>query len=130
MKISKFSATNSGKGEIRVLAAKSVGKILEDIADDAKRVVPYDSGDLHDSIAVEHVPGATEGKVVVGTDHWAPTEYGSGPHTIESQGDYSLHNSETGEYFGKTVNHPGTPEQPFMRPSLYKKRTVTKADLE
>jgi bacteriophage HK97-gp10 putative tail-component len=129
MKISNVTPTQEGKAAIRVQAAKAVKKILDDIADDARRVVPKDTEELHDSIDVEYIEGATDGKVTVGTDHWAPTEYGSAPHVIESQGDYSLHNSETGEYFGKRVNHPGTPEQPFMRPSLYKKRRVSQADL-
>lgn len=119
-----FKLTPEGLAKIEVRASEAVKQVLDDIADDARRIVPKDTRELHDSIKVEYVPGATEGAVTVGTDHWAPTEYGSGPHIIESSGDHSLHNQETGEYYGKIVNHPGTPEQPFLRPALYRKRKI------
>jgi hypothetical protein len=126
---SKFHVTSQGMAEIRRVSSKALRVVLDDIADDARRIVPKDTEELHDSIDVDYVPGALDGRVTVGTDHWAPTEYGSEPHIIEAKGDYSLHNPETGEYFGRIVNHPGTPEQPFMRPALYKKRTVHENEL-
>jgi hypothetical protein len=46
-------------------------------------------------------------------------EVGTKPHVIEAKGDYSLHNSGTGQYFGKKVSHPGTDPQPHLRPALY-----------
>ena len=127
---SKFTITSDGRGKIEMQASKALGKILEDIAEDARLVVPKDTMALHDSIEVEHEPGALSGAVTVGTEYWQTVEYGSRPHTITSTGDHSLHNEETGEYFGQTVNHPGTPEQPFMRPALYKQRKLTKGDLD
>lgn len=36
------------------------------------------------------------------------------PHLIESHGPWSLHNAETGEYFGRVVHHPGTRGQHFI----------------
>lgn len=102
---------------------RQVKKVTEAIAADARAGCPYDSGDLHDSIATRY-PGKLRGVVIVGTDHWAPTEYGSAPHEIRSTGKWSLHNADTGEYFGRVVQHPGTPEQPFMRPALFKKRRL------
>lgn len=126
---STFSVTSSGMAEIKMRGSKALKVILNDIADDARRVVPKDTGELEESIQVEYVEGALGGSVTVGTDHWAATEYGSEPHIIEANGDYSLHNSETGEYFGRIVNHPGTPEQPFMRPALYKKRVINADEL-
>lgn len=120
----EFKLDNSGLAKIKMRASEALGEVLNDIADDARRLVPKDTRELHDSIQVEHIPGALEGSVVAGTDHWSATEYGSEPHLIEANGDYSLHNSETGEYFGRIVNHPGTPEQPFLRPALYKKRKI------
>jgi len=44
-------------------------------------------------------------------------EVGTGPHLIESHGDYPLRDSK-GHVFGKTVHHPGTHAQPFLRPAL------------
>lgn len=123
----EFKANSQGMAELEVRASKSVKIILEAIADDARRLVPKDTMELHDSIEVLHKPGDLTGHVVVGTDHWAPTEYGSEPHIIEANGDYSLSDGN-GEYYGRIVNHPGTPEQPFLRPALYKKRNIKDVD--
>lgn len=46
-------------------------------------------------------------------------EVGTRPHVIESHGDYPLRNRETGQVFGRKVNHPGTEAQPHLRPALY-----------
>lgn len=104
--------------------------LAEEIAADARHMVPIDTGELHDSINVVPID-LDQTWVVVGTDHWAPTEYGSGPHWIISHGvwlrpgnPWPLRNRRTGQVFGLAVWHPGTPEQPFMRPSLYKIRSV------
>lgn len=45
-------------------------------------------------------------------------EFGTDAHTITSHGDYPLRNRQTGQVFGKTVQHPGTSPQPHMRPAL------------
>lgn len=121
-----FKLDRNGLVKVKMNAAKTLHNVLNDIADDARRLVPKDTMELHDSIEVVHIEGSLEGSVVVGTDHWAPTEYGSEPHIIEASGDYSLTNG-SGEYYGRIVNHPGTPEQPFMRPALYKKRQIKDA---
>jgi hypothetical protein len=96
--------------------------IADDVADSARRRVPVDTSELKDSIRAEH--DATESRIIVGTDHWAPTEYGSRPHKIRSTGPWPLRNRETEETFGQEVNHPGTPEQAFMRPALFQKRRL------
>lgn len=103
-----------------VQQGKGVKKITEAVADDARAGCPVDSGDLVLTIK-ERYPGNLEGWVVVGTDHWEATEYGSPPHLIVSHGKWSLR-SDDDEYFGRIVHHPGTPEQPFMRPALYRRR--------
>src|SRR6201992_80300 len=51
----------------------------------------------------------------VGSDATSPDGFpypvvldvGAAPHEIQAQGDYSLHNSQTNQYFGRTVQHPG-----------------------
>lgn len=61
----------------------------------------------------------------IGTDATTPdghsypmdVELGTRPHVIESHGDYPLRDKH-GRVFGKTVHHPGTKAQPFLRPSL------------
>jgi hypothetical protein len=45
-------------------------------------------------------------------------ELGTEAHTITSGGDYPLRNRQTGQVFGRTVEHPGTDPQPFLRPAL------------
>lgn len=44
-------------------------------------------------------------------------EVGSGPHIIESHGDYPLRDKH-GRVFGLVVHHPGTDAQPYLRPAL------------
>lgn len=44
-------------------------------------------------------------------------ERGTPPHLIVAHGPYSLHNAETGDYFGPVVHHPGTRAQPFIKPA-------------
>ena len=114
--------TASGHAVIRAKGEEITRKITKDIESAAKRRVPVDTGELRASIW-SWSEGLT-GRVMVGTDHWAPTEYGSRPHIIESTGPWSLHNKETNQYFGRRVHHPGTPEQAFMRPATYTKRVI------
>lgn len=44
-------------------------------------------------------------------------ELGTAPHVIESKGDYPLR-SNTGQVFGRRVNHPGTRPYPWCRAAL------------
>jgi hypothetical protein len=111
----------SGLGHLDLLLERITRNAVDDIADDARRRCPVDTGELVESID-GHMVGPRHGRVSVGTDHWHPTEYGSGPHLIRVRDAKVLANRETGEFFGTVVHHPGTPEQPFMRPAAYTKR--------
>jgi hypothetical protein len=113
---------STGQGELALLLGRLTRNVVNEIADDARRRVPLDTGELHDSIRTTYVN--RHGRVWVGTDHWAPTEYGSAPHVIRARHKRVLHNRDTGEFFGPVVHHPGTPEQPFMRPAAYTKRRL------
>lgn len=97
---------------------RAVENVAEDVAADARRYCPIDTGELVASI---HARGNT---VWVGTDHWAPTEYGSRPHLIVSHGSWPLRDRATGQVFGRVVHHPGTPAQPFMRPAVFQTRAI------
>jgi len=111
-----------------------VKAITEAIADDARAGCPVDSGDLVSTIGTRY-PGGLRGVVKVGgrgvlahdVNYWAAQEYGAAPHWIESHGPWSLHDPETGAYFGRKVWHPGSQAQPFMRPALYRRRRLTRA---
>lgn len=109
--------------KIERLGDRCVGNVTDAVERDANRKVPIDTGELRASIHSVHT--GSVGRVFVGTDHWGPTEYGSRPHIIRAHGDYALANRETGFYARSgIVHHPGTPEQAFMRPSLYQKRHI------
>ncbi len=102
----------------------NVKKVTKAVLADTIAGCPTDSGDLVESLG-DRYPGKLRGVIVVGTDHWRETEYGSPPHIIRSHGDWPLRNRETGEVFGPIVHHPGTPAQPFLRPALYQRRRLT-----
>lgn len=112
-----------GFAKIDAIASRIVGDVTDEVESDCNRRVPVDTGELRASIRSVHVHQT--GQVWVGTDHWGPTEYGSRPHIIRAHGDYALANRETGFYAASgLVHHPGTPEQAFMRPSIYTKRRI------
>lgn len=45
-------------------------------------------------------------------------EFGTGPHTIERRGGGVLRSTLTGTVFGTSVQHPGQPPRPFLRPAF------------
>lgn len=100
--------------------------LVEEIADECRRGCPVDSGEMRESIRTTYTPGV--GLVWVGTDHWAPTEYGSEDHEITPKGPgYPLRFfwPVRGDWVAFwRVHHPGTPAQPFMRPALWRRRFV------
>jgi hypothetical protein len=53
-----------------------------------------------------------------GTSYPAILDTGSRPHVITSHGNYPLRNRQTGQIFGKSVNHPGTSPTFWCRGSL------------
>ena len=110
-----------GHADVQDIADRAVRNVADAIQDDAQRYVPVDTGELLASIRTEHGTGSS--RVWVGTDHWAPTEYGSRPHTITARAGSAL-SWPGASHPVKSVNHPGTPEQAFMRPALYQARAV------
>lgn len=80
------------------------------------------SGTLRSSIRRFRQP---DGNYIVGpTDRTASGDFlgpmierGTGPHSIDALGPWSLHNVITGQYFGPHVDHPGTPAHPFIAPA-------------
>lgn len=111
--------SRSGRNALdrRVKAVR--GNVAEDVAEDARRFCPIDTGRLVSTIK------AKGDQVWVGgvkAPYWAAVEYGSRPHLIESHGPWPLRDRETGAVFGRHVWHPGTPAQPFMRPALMRAR--------
>jgi len=88
----------------------------------AQDKAPRDNGDLrkniHPYITNEGMTGEVESKA----EYSAAVENGTKPHTIEIRKKKVLANPETGQIFGKKVQHPGTIGQPFMLPAWNKAR--------
>lgn len=112
----------SGTVHIEHLAAENGKKITREVFREIQRRAPVDTGELLDSIDMTYVNMV--GTITVTAEHWPAVEYGTRPHVIRSHGDYSLRNRETGQRFGKVVHHPGTPAQPYIRPAVYKRRSL------
>lgn len=106
------------------LAQESHGRrqaAMDHAADTARRLCPVDTGALVATIEGEADPASMQDRLSAGdavVDYAATVEFGGRPHQIRSHGSYSLRNAETGESFGRVVNHPGTPAQPYLRPGI------------
>jgi hypothetical protein len=87
----------------------------------ARASAPVKYGDLVAKMYNERVDDRTR-RIGSRSNHTLVTELGSRPHAIDSHGRYPLRNRETGQVFGRHVNHPGTRAQPFLRPALYSQR--------
>jgi hypothetical protein len=87
-------------------------------ADTARRLCPVDTGALISTIEGEADRSSMDCRLSAGdavTDYAAVVELGGRPHQITSHGAYPLRDGE-GRVFGRTVQHPGTPAQPYLRP--------------
>jgi Bacteriophage HK97-gp10, putative tail-component len=103
-------------------------RAAERVTQEAKRLCPVSpqgsgdnpSGHLRSSIGWDLSRDERGLKADVGTDvdYALPVELGTRPHEIESHGDWPLRNRRTNQTFGRKVNHPGTPAQPYLRPAL------------
>lgn len=91
----KFVVSAAGRRQIDAAIERMMGRLVDEIADDAQNNAPVNTGELVASISGE-VSG-TEGRVGALADHAAYVELG-------------------------TENMPA---QPYLRPSLYKKRAVS-----
>jgi len=98
-------------------------KALEDttlqVQHKALEMVPADKGDLKRTI--RPYIGPMYGEVRAGSDtvdYAAHVEYGTKPHPIEPVKAEYLRFKVNGEWvMAKHVDHPGTMEQPYMRPA-------------
>lgn len=117
------------------LARESHGARLEAIKyaeDTAKRLCPVgESGALMRSILGEAEKDTMACRLSAGdrpmpkpgerrprggpVDYATFVELGTGPRLIVSRGPWPLRDKE-GHVFGRSVNHPGTPAQPYLRP--------------
>lgn len=84
----------------------------------AKRVCPIDTGGLVESITSDTEHDHMSSRISAGgdgIDYAAVVELGGRPHEIRSKGPWPLRDKD-GNVFGRVVQHPGTPAQPYLRP--------------
>lgn len=87
-----------------------------EVASDARRYAPVDTGYLHTHIEPTHdYTRVTAQGAGIPPNREAPAyvEYGTRPHDIPNAFGWGI-----------TVRHPGTQAQPFMRPAAYTRRVV------
>lgn len=122
-----FQVDEAGMERLREAAAHTLARIGEEIAADMRRAAPVDTGRLKDSIEtgpVERGQGfRARIKIWARTPYAVFVELGTRPHVIRAKNASVLADVEEGEFFGPVVNHPGTKPNPFMRSSLYRKRS-------
>lgn len=87
-----------GMAELQAAVDEYRGRLAEDIADDMERLAPVLSGDLKDTIRVEHGSPVTRiwiGDVAAGVDYHLYQEFGTSKMAA----------------------------QPFIRPAVYRRRS-------
>lgn len=97
---------------------KQLGVAMEVVA---KRLVPYDTGELHDSIVggARTRNGKPEAYVVASAPHWAFVEYGTGLVGQATAQDIAGITTPAGwayDYAGQ--GWIGMPAQPYLRPAM------------
>jgi hypothetical protein len=114
-----------GMERVRLRTQAFIWAVTDAVKADAARFCPVDTTELVNTIESERLK--SKGRVWVGTDHWAPQEYGARPHTIRPkgppEGKQALWWPGLPHPVG-AVRHPGNAPQPFMRPALYRRRYI------
>ena len=86
---------------------------------EAKQRAAVQTGNLRSSIGSRFKNGGLTGIVEATAAHAAFVEFNTRPHIIRAKRAKFLRFKKGGTYhFRKSVQHPGTTAQPFMRPAL------------
>lgn len=101
--------------------ATFMDRLADDIADDARRFAPVDTGHLKSSIRV-HTIGPTSRRIHAHAEYAAWVELGTRPHIIRPNSKKALH-WPGARHPVKIVHHPGTRAQPYLRPALFMRRS-------
>ena len=113
-----------GLARIAELARDFHEDVVEDMADESRRLAPVDTGQLRENISVERADG--DDLQIVSRRPIGPSgvplfiEFGTRPHTIEPEDREALSWPGAGHPV-KRVNHPGTRAQPYLRPPMYRR---------
>ncbi len=117
---------DEGRGEIDAAIARYLEKVAIAIEGDAKAGCPVDTGHLSASITHEITGDGKTARIGTNVDYALSVEFGSKPHRIYPKRPGGMLNFYW-EKIGQDVTlpfvrHPGTPEQPFLRPALFRQR--------
>lgn len=107
--------------QLEAHVARFMDRIADDIADDARRFAPVDTGLLKSSIKV-HRRGPTTRRIHAHAPYAAWVEYGTRPHIIRPNSKKALH-WPGARHPVAVVHHPGTRAQPYLRPALFMRRS-------
>jgi phage gpG-like protein len=117
---------DDGRAEIDAAIARYLERVAVAIEADAKAGCPVKTGRLANSITHEMSDDGKTARIGTNVDYALPTEFGSRPHRIYPKRPGGMLNFYW-ERLGQDVTlpfvrHPGTPEQPFLRPALFRQR--------
>ena len=102
------------EGVKRVIAESTVN-----IQSDAVSLAPEDTGNLKNSIDFNITKEGLGGEVFASAEYAPDVEFGTKPHKIRAKDGGVLAFKKNGKMvFAKSVNHPGTPAQPFLFPAF------------
>lgn len=104
--------------------SRFMDQLADDIAGDARRLAPIDTGHLAATIRVHREPRHAR-RIHAHAPYAAWVELGTRPHIIRIRRARFLRwvQVDGRVRFAKQVYHPGTPSQPFLRPALYMRRS-------
>jgi HK97 gp10 family phage protein len=105
--------------EVQEAIDGAVEKTALQVERSAKQKAPVDTGNLRASI--QTVPDGLAQRLVGTNVEYAPdVEFGTQPHVITPTDAEALRfeGSDGDIVYAKSVDHPGTPAQPFLRPAL------------
>lgn len=105
----RMDIDEGGLEHIRTLAKRVRNNALDDMKPEAERNAPILSGELFLSIDVDHEAG----QLRADAPHAAAVELGSSPHEIPNAWGRGI-----------TVQHPGGPAQPYLRPAAFRQRPL------
>lgn len=111
-----------GRGEIDAAIARYLEKVAVAIEADAKAGCPRDTGRLAESIHHEMADGGKTARIGTNVDYALSVEFGSRPHIIRGNPYLAFPGRDGETVVRREVHHPGTPEQPFLRPALFRQR--------
>lgn len=101
--------------------SKAVQKSALTVQSQAMRESPVNKqsggGNLRQNIRASLI-NKTRAEVISKAPYSSYVEYGTGPHVITVKNKSVLANKRTGQFFGRTVHHPGTRLNPFMERAL------------